>query len=350
MSDAPARSRLPWADVAKGSCILLVVLHHVVTKHAVLAFPAGPVLDGWLWVSMALKPVRMPLFFVISGFFAASAVRRPWSLARRRVTSPLYLYVVWLLLLGGIFAVERTLPMNRTQDLGELLADLVLPSTGLWFLHALAVYFLAARWLVRFPRHLVLLGATGFAAVAAALPIEEVNRSAALVHFVYFAVGALYPDAVRRVTEPRPGAWLPELTAVYLLAVLTLAGTGLPADVQALALGPLGVLWGLRVAMATSSRGRPSAALGWLGRRTLPVYVLHVPVLAAVHHLLARLGVAPAGVVAPLLVTAVVTAGSLLVHAVLLRAGLGVLFAPPRRSDLRATTPIPPMGAQPAGT
>jgi hypothetical protein len=54
--------------------------------------------------------------------------------------------------------------------------------------------------------------------------------------------------------------------------------------------------------------------------------------------------------VAPLLVTAVVTAGSLLVHAVLLRAGLGVLFAPPRRSDLRATTPIPPMGAQPAGT
>jgi uncharacterized membrane protein YcfT len=350
MPDAPAGSRLPWADVAKGGCILLVVLHHVVTKHVSLVLPAGPVVDGWLWVSMALKPVRMPLFFVISGFFAASAVRRPWLQCRRRVSTPLYLYVVWLLLLGVVFAFERTLPMNRTRDLGELLADLVLPSTGLWFLWALAAYFVVVRALLRLPRRLVLLGATGFAAVAVALPIEEVNRSAALVHFVFFAFGALYPDVVRRIAEPRPGVWLPELTAAYLLGVVTLGGWGVPGEVQALVLAPLGVLWGLRVAVATSSRARPSAALGWLGRRTLPVYVLHVPVLAAVHHLLTRLDPAPGGLLTPVLVTAVVTASSLLLHAVLMRAGLGVLFAPPERPNAPVVTAPRPVDSQPAGT
>ena len=43
-TDAAAPARLRWADVAKGACILLVVLHHVITKHydALVTGPAGP--------------------------------------------------------------------------------------------------------------------------------------------------------------------------------------------------------------------------------------------------------------------------------------------------------------------
>ena len=75
-----------WVDVAKGACILLVVLHHAVVKDLALQTPAAldPVADAWQWVTMALKPVRMPLFFVLSGLVASSAVRRPWAQARRR--------------------------------------------------------------------------------------------------------------------------------------------------------------------------------------------------------------------------------------------------------------------------
>ena len=70
---ARPRPRLVWPDLAKGVCILLVVLHHATTKHYVEVLPAGlaPVGELWAGLSPALKPTRMPLFFVISGWFAS---------------------------------------------------------------------------------------------------------------------------------------------------------------------------------------------------------------------------------------------------------------------------------------
>src|SRR3712207_8675988 len=47
----------------------------------------------WHEVTEALRPVRMPLFFAISGFFASRAVHRPWRDARARVMGGDYLYV-----------------------------------------------------------------------------------------------------------------------------------------------------------------------------------------------------------------------------------------------------------------
>ncbi len=82
------------ADAAKGVCIVLVVLHHLVTKHLELVLPGdGPAVVAWGAVTAGLRPLRMPLFFVISGMFAASAVRRSWGASlRRRVATPYYLY------------------------------------------------------------------------------------------------------------------------------------------------------------------------------------------------------------------------------------------------------------------
>ena len=180
-----ARDRVLWPDLAKGICILLVVLHHTTTKHYVDLVPPGAagIANGWADVSHFLKPVRMPLFFVISGLFAASALARPWRQVARRAVAPYYLYVVWLLVLGAVFAVERTLPMNRTQDLAELAWDLVLASTGLWFLYALAVYFVLAKLLLPLPAAWVVLPAAALTASASALPFDEVNRVSVLVHF-----------------------------------------------------------------------------------------------------------------------------------------------------------------------
>ena len=64
-------ARVGWPDVAKGVCIILVVLWHVVTKHAIAVAGAGPVTDAWATLNAQLLPLRMPLFFLISGMFAA---------------------------------------------------------------------------------------------------------------------------------------------------------------------------------------------------------------------------------------------------------------------------------------
>ena len=323
--------RLTWPDVAKGLCIALVVLHHVTGKHYVTALPAdlawlaGP----WAWVTSALKPLRMPLFFVISGFFAAGALRRPWrQVVGARLASPYYLYVVWLALHALIFSVETDLPMNRSRDGGELVLDLVYASTGLWYLYALAAYFLVLKVLVPLPRQWVLAIALTVTVVGALLPIAEVNRAAVLQNFVYFAVGALFPGVVRRVAAGRTRWVTWALAMTFFGLVAALRWLGVPVEMLSVLAVPLGI----RVAVAMTAWPALADAAGHLGRRTLPVYVLHVPLLALVHHLpgLLPTDVAPvAAALYPLLLTALLIGTSLVLARVLAAGGLGWLLARP---------------------
>ena len=336
-ANTPVRARLDWADVAKGACIVLVVLHHATTKQYDVLVPAhlASVAEGWNGLTHALKPVRMPLFFVLSGFFAASAVHRPWPAVTRRIASSAYLYVVWLVLLAAFTTWERELPMNRVQDLDELALDLVFASTGLWFLYALAVYFVIVRLTAGLPAGAVLAGAAVLASVASLLPIDEANRVSVLLHLVYFVLGARFPDLVRwGATWTRTGV-LPLLTVAFVVASALLAYAGLPSSLEVLLLSIVGLPWGLLLAVRVARAPRTSAGLSWVGRRTLPVYVLHIPVLGVVHHLGfgPHLGPEsfelPLAVTYPLLVTLVVVAGTLAAHAVLVRLGFGALFTLP---------------------
>ncbi len=356
MDPHPPSSRLRWADVAKGGCILLVVLHHVVGKHLVAVVPddLAVVAVAWSGVSGALRPVRMPLFFVLSGLFASRAVHRPWTSVARRVTNPAYVYAVWLVLLGLFFTWEQDLVTNRTQDLGELAVDLLLASTALWFLYALAVYFLVVRLTRRVPTY-ALVAVSGVVALgAAALPIEEANRVSLLVHLVYFVVGARCPGVVTGLAGLRVRRLLPVGVLVLLVGSGALALLDLPSPVRVVLLSVVGVPVGVWVAAAlvrVAPAARVADALAWTGRRTLPVYVLHLPVLGALHHVLVVPGASGASTLSrtaavlvavayPLAVTAVVVVASLAVHRVLVLLGLGVLFELPRLP--RGRVPVGP--------
>ncbi len=337
---ARTRVRVLWPDLARGLCILLVVLHHTTTKHYVELVP--PQVDwiaaGWVEVSQFLKPIRMPLFFVVSGLFASSALLRPWRQVARRAVAPYYLYVVWLLVLGAVFTVERTLPMNRTQDLGELAADLVLASTGLWFLYALAIYFVLAKLLRTLPVVWVLLPAAVLTASASVLPFDEVNRVSVLIHFTYFLAGSRCPDLVWTLARSSRRLLLPTLVLAYVVLFALLGAVGAPSGVQLLALSVVGVPMSLLTAVAMSRGDQMTRLLSWLGRHTLPIYVLHVPLLAALHHTPVGFGSAtgPASIAFalayPVLATGAIVGVSLLVHRALVWAGLGALFALPTLS------------------
>ena len=79
--------------------------------------------------------------------------------------------------------------------------------------------------------------------------------------------------------------------------------------------------------------------LGRVGEHTLPVYVLHMPVLAMLHHGLVA-GGAPdlgwAGVLLPPVATAAVTLACLALHRLALTLGLTWLFRMPSRPALGA--------------
>ena len=70
-----ARERMAWVDVAKGASIVLVVLLHVTNKHVVrLDAASGDIRDSWATFVSWMRPVRMPLFFLLSGLLAAKVV------------------------------------------------------------------------------------------------------------------------------------------------------------------------------------------------------------------------------------------------------------------------------------
>ena len=335
LAAAPARTRLAWADAAKGFCILLVVLHHTVGKHYAVALDADQLglYDAWDWVDDTLKPLRMPLFFLLSGIFASSSIDRPWrAVFRKRVGSPYYLYVVWLLIQWPFFAYFTGIGMNRTHGFAELQTDLLFASTGVWYLWALAVYFLVAKLLAPLDPRIVLAAAAVLSAFTSELPLEYTNRFSIVQHFVFFALGAYYPQLVNAVQSWRRRGLLPLLGVGYVGALVTLQLTDLRMCVITLLVSPLAIAFGVRLSMIAARTPYVGSAMASIGRRTLPIYVLHVIVLTAVFELVPSLDLpTPLLVAYPLVVTFAITGVCLGIHAAAMRTPLKVLFELPWR-------------------
>lgn len=351
---ATGRARLDWPDIAKGACIILVVLHHATKLFVVDLVPAelGSVSTAWVGVTGALRPIRMPLFFLISGFFAAGAVTRPWAEARARIVGGYWLYAVWLTAFWAIYSVDTVMPANRTQDLGDYLGELIWAATSMWFLYAMVLYFMVAKVLRVLPAPVVLAAAAVLSLAKPWYPFEEANRAAVLFHFVFFLAGAYYPHVVRRLgANPLPAGLL---LVLYVALSVGTTVLGWPRSVEILALSLVGIPLGIAGAVRAARVSWLADPLVWLGQRTLRVYVLHFAVLSAVGHLSLDLGDGLSNTsmlvsgVFPLVLTAVTLVVCLALHEALQRLGFGSLFAAPaalvgRRSaqELRTGTGQP---------
>ncbi|MCO1594639.1 acyltransferase [Micromonospora sp. RHAY321] len=332
--------RAEWADAAKGVCIILVVLWHVVVKdYLQIDWHIGvPVPGLWGTVGEQFLPLRMPLFFTISGVFAANAVQRPWRVvARSRIAGFLYLYAVWLLIHTAVLAAAPDFPTDRATSALGLLEQLTITPSNLWYLYALALYFTVAKVLRRAPRVLVLVPAAALSAVAAAGLLDTPGNRAGLYQNLIFFLAGLYlrpqiewwaATATRRRLVLTSGAYVLALAAMAALGAQRWFGVWPAVSVVAVAFG----------VTAAAQLGRWPAASGrlaTLGRITLPIYVIHMPVLALLHRLLGPVcgldqvgrGLLVLGY--PVLLTGLVIGVSLAIHRGLLAAHARWLFALP---------------------
>jgi threonine dehydratase len=341
--------RLAWPDVAKGACILLVVLWHVVLKQYQQIdwdLPL-PIAGAWGLADDQLTPLRMPVFFTVSGLFAVRAVDRPWPvLLRSRIARFALLYVLWVLIETVVLGCTPAFPTEHAADPLQLLAELTISPTNLWYLLALALYFAVAKAVRRVPTAWLLGAAFLLSAVAAAHIIPDAgNRWQVLQNLLFFLAGLRLAPALQRLAL---GATRRRLLLLTLATSCALAAVDLLHAKAWLGVWPavsaLAALTGITAAAVLTERlPRAAGRLAALGRRTLPVYVLHLPLLALlaaqVQGPLQRLGSRSVGVAAvePLLATSVVVALSLVVHRLLAAAGLGRLFDPlrPRKRTRR---------------
>ncbi|WFE99782.1 acyltransferase [Micromonospora sp. WMMD964] len=333
--------RAEWADAAKGACIVLVVLWHVIVKdYLQIDWHVGvPVPGLWGTLGEQFLPLRMPLFFTISGVFAANAARRPWRVvARSRVAGFLYLYTLWLLIHTAILAAAPQLPTDRATSALGVLEQLTITPSNLWYLYALAVYFTIAKATRRAPRALVLVPAAVLSTVAAAGLLDTPgNRGGLYQNLVFFLAGLYLRPQIQRWADTASRRRLLLTSGAYVLALAAMAAAGAQQWFGVWpAVSVVAVIFGITAAARLARWSALSRPLASLGRITLPIYVVHMPVLALLHRLtlvpVSELGASAQDLIVlgyPILLTGLVIGLSLAVHRGLLAVRAGWLFALP---------------------
>lgn len=351
----PVRSeRLVWADVAKGIAILLVVLLHVHTKHVIhldWSVPAG-IERMWSTFHIVFAPLRIPLFFVISGMFASRALHRPWrEVMSKRVANPYYLYVVWLLLHAGFYGLLGSGIDGLLVTDGRLLAArLLVPTSSLWYVFALALFFPLAKVLVRWPPWVGLSAASALALAAPAasrlLPTDLVAVSIP-ANFPYFLLGALLPHVIRTMADRASGAQVAVAGTLYAGVVTAyLLGYHQRFGVRLVA-GYIALWFGVVIAVQATRSPFLARVGSYFGRNTLPIFLLHMPLIAAVRwlaegraqHLWER-WVLPHSLLAslyPVALTALIVTACMAGHRVLKTPALRWSLALPARAASRLT-------------
>lgn len=336
----PAR-REDWADSARGLCILLVVLGHAAGMYGVLSADIPTwVSNVWNTIVMAFKPIRVPLFFLISGYFAHRAIQRPWRHSfRSRVAQNLYLYVLWVALLGLFFnSVIRPQFGGVDYTWQGVWAQLLNIVSHPWYLYALGVYFVVAKVMARQRWKWVASGSAAALYLASGqvwLPLPA-NLCSGLV---FFLIGAYWPELVRLMAYRLKAKRLVGLVAAYLAMALVVRALGI-SEISGvmLVLSMLAVPASVAIFAHFREEGSLTRGLRWIGRRTLPVYVMHFPLLVVVS--LPVQGVPATAIpddianvfylLLPLLATLIATCVALGLHAIAMRLPFGGwLFALP---------------------
>jgi uncharacterized membrane protein YcfT len=344
---AAGPSRDGWADAVKGLLIVLVVLWHVVMKSALqVDWQLGlPVPGAWGLAADLVWPFLMPLFVLVSGVFAAGALARPWAaVLRPRVLRFVWLYLLWSLIHTAALWALPEFPTLVPRSVAEFVEAVTISPMSTWYLYALVLYFVVAKALRRVPTVLVVGGAAALSVIVSSGLVEVVsNRGQLLGDLVFFVLGASLAPWLRRVVpgaRPRVVLGLLALYGVGFAVVRTTGSETVPGAWLALSLlGSSAVLasspWLARL------RG-VGPVLVRLGRRSLPIYLLHMPLLAPVDHLLAeplsgaRVGAKlVAAATLPVVLTATLVVACLVVDRLAARDGLGWLWDLPGRRPSR---------------
>jgi uncharacterized membrane protein YcfT len=354
------RERTVWADVAKGVCILLVVLWHVIIKHYLQIDwrLSAPLPGAWGALGEQLLPLRMPLFFTISGMFAAGAVARPWRvLGRSKVAKFGYLYALWLLVHTAILAFTPEFDTARASGPLELVEQLTITPSNLWYFYALAMYFTIAKAVRRLPTPVVLAAAFALSAAAAAGVLATPgNRGGLYQNLFFFLAGLYFRPVVGKLAASAGWRRLVLTGGAYAVVLAAMAVTGARSWPGVWpAASAVATVFGVMAAAMVARWTAVAGVLAAIGRRTLPIYVLHMPLLALLH----RFTVKPLSTVdgrwevalavaEPVLMVAVVAALCLLLHRTLERVGGRWLFDLPTRRPRLRLVPRPAPGPIPA--
>lgn len=281
-------NRLLWADCAKGMSIIAVCYMHVVT-----GIP-GASQTGWHWLNDFMDPIRMPMFFLVSGLFAHRVIER--------TLGDLWYRRLWFLLVPYLvftpFAASIRLVIDDKFSVPNLLRAIVVGDPGTWFLYVLIVFNILVCLTRRLPPWGAVVLSVVPALVVALTQMASYNEITHITQYLpAFFLGlhfrTVFLHLARQAKDPRV------IIAFVVLYVGWECVYGLVADivnpdgwseversvmsimglVRTVTAVPLGILVAVWISRIPGVRRVFSS----IGRNTLPVYVSHQIVLFLVN-------------------------------------------------------------------
>lgn len=282
MTRTASKPRVDWVDIAKGIAIILVVLNH-----STLLLSQNDLADPlWAKINSNFRSFRMPLFFFASGVFATSAMKRPWKkFWNSKLAIFCWSYAIWVIIRFTYFLAVPMEARPQETSLEKLLLAPIWPTTGLWFLFALFGFFLVTKILNSFlPAWIQLMIGAALSVLAfspAIITIGNITYDGMLRYYLYFLIGIHFKNLFFSLAaKPRPivailaiGAFWGLLTLIRQTDLGHIAGSRTALSIIAIVAGVL-----LSKLISRTPLHRPVV---YLGKNTLPIYVTHVILIAA---------------------------------------------------------------------
>jgi hypothetical protein len=327
--------------VTRAMCVIFIVLFHFLIW---VYFPGinndeGTLVEGWQTFADLTSAFRLPLLFIASGLIVGPRIRRGFKDQKNvlRAASSYWLYVVWLTIfaLCSIF-VKPGYPL-RVSSFESYLAQLLRPRTILWFILTLVVWTLVLCALRRM-RPAVNLAIALTVSVASGFIPRVIGGDLylqVLYYGVFFAFG-VYAAPVARWLAARPHWWKVILGVVafsFAISVIPyIQKSEIPgASSIRIVKDLICALSLIPIAATIALVPKVGEGLAYLGRRTLPIYVLQLPILWAIIALRPRMpwGSEIFRLLSPFLFLAVIVLLALAIHWFLMHSPGRVLFELP---------------------
>jgi len=273
------QSRETWLDVAKGLSIIFVVMGHS-GDHAINEY---------------LSWFRMPLFFMLSGFlFKPVHPDKFYGYMKKKGKVMLIPYFSYgLLIAGGLFALSQNF-QQLFIDTGKLLYGglaLAGPYGVFWFITCLLLTQIAFGFISRFHIgvQVVILGAAYGAGHALANHYGEAmipwNADVALITLTYYAIGYYMKGILSLLVKKW---YVPVLFGMISLVFVTLDFMKVfhhETDLKYKVYGEMGLNLVIPVAISITicsicywvAKVAFSERLAYLGRNTITIMYLHIP-------------------------------------------------------------------------
>jgi fucose 4-O-acetylase-like acetyltransferase len=288
-------SRIPWVDHARGIAIILVVYRHVVIG---LRRSGVAVSDLMFNVQEVFYNFRMPVFFVLSGLFVAGSLRKRsvTNVLKDRASTILYPYLVWALILITLETIFSTFT-NSKRDWHDFV-DIILEPRAidhLWYLFALFNTSLLYLLLRKVIRNSWVHGMLAFVLHALTfMPFLQGNSlvSDPFFFYPYFFIGAMLSPLL--LDREKSSALLSSRHLIWVFPLFLLGQwfwflhKDDPGNFFALFFVISLVACYFVYIIARLIAGNGHDWLSWLGKYSLYIYILHVPIAAVLRVLLAH--------------------------------------------------------------